>query len=239
MDVLEQAGAIDLDQEENRWRTEGWRGYEPGAAPAPGGYAGTTGMPASGQTTVTGTDTDIGGTGLGGTRLGTGTGPGIADTGTGDRVTATGTGIGDTASGSTAPGTTETIPLAEEILRVGKRLVNAGRVRVRSYVVETPVSETVSLRDERVEVERRPADRPVTAGDGDPFREREIEATTSREEVVVSKDARVREELVLHKSSEDREETVRDTVRRTEVREDRGDKDETSGDVPNRDSRPL
>jgi stress response protein YsnF len=60
-------------------------------------------------------------------------------------------------------------------------------------------------------------------GDGDPFRDREFEATESREEPVISKDARVREELVMRRTADERDETVRDTVRRTEVDEDRGD----------------
>jgi uncharacterized protein (TIGR02271 family) len=137
-------------------------------------------------------------------------------------------------TGTTVP--SETIPLAEETLRVGKRQINTGRIRVRTYVVETPVNETVHLREEHVEVERRAVDRPVTAGE-DLFREREIEATTSREEPVVSKDARIREELVLHKSAEEREETVRDTVRRTEVREDHGEKDDIGPDGAVRDPR--
>ena len=38
-------------------------------------------------------------------------------------------------------GTEEVIPIVEERLRVGKRAAEGGRVRVRSYVVETPVSE--------------------------------------------------------------------------------------------------
>jgi hypothetical protein len=42
-------------------------------------------------------------------------------------------------------------------------------VRVRSYVVETPVEEQVTLQQERVHVERRPVDRPVGPGD-DVFR---------------------------------------------------------------------
>jgi hypothetical protein len=49
----------------------------------------------------------------------------------------------------------EVIPVAEERLRVGKRDVSHGRVRIRSYVVETPVEEQVTLREERVAVERR------------------------------------------------------------------------------------
>jgi uncharacterized protein (TIGR02271 family) len=145
-----------------------------------------------------------------------------------DRATAatttSGTGLAASTPVRDAAGSgEERIPLVEERLRVGKRQVVAGRVRIRSYVVEEPVSETVHLRQEHVDVQRRPVDRPLGASEADPFREREIEATESREEPVVSKDTRVREELVLHKSVEEQDETVRDTVRRTEVREDHED----------------
>lgn len=117
------------------------------------------------------------------------------------------------------------IPIVEESLVVGKREVGRGSVRVRSYVVETPVSEQVSLREENVSIERR----PVTGGTipEDAFRERTIEMTESREEAVVGKDARVVEEVVVHKDVENRTETVSDTVRRTEVEVDRDDMSST------------
>ena len=106
--------------------------------------------------------------------------------------------------------------MAEEHLNVGKRDVSHGRVRVRSYVVETPVNEQVNLREERVEVERRPADRGLHSVE-DAFQERTIEMEEHREEPVVSKEARVKEELVVKKDVEQRTETVSDTVRSTEV----------------------
>jgi uncharacterized protein (TIGR02271 family) len=109
------------------------------------------------------------------------------------------------------------IPVIEERLRVGKREVGHGRVRIRSYVVETPVQEQVTLREERVQVERRPVDRPL-AGSEAAFQERTVEATERGEEAVVSKEARVKEEVSLRKTAEERTETVRDTVRRTEVK---------------------
>jgi uncharacterized protein (TIGR02271 family) len=110
----------------------------------------------------------------------------------------------------------QVIPIAEEQVRVGKRDVERGRVRVRSYVVETPVSEQVSLREEHVEVQRRAVDRPLTAAD-DAFREQTIEATEHREEAVVAKEARVVEEVTIRKDAGEHIETVHDTVRRTEV----------------------
>ena len=120
------------------------------------------------------------------------------------------------ATGTARTGGEERIPIVEERLSIGKRETAHGRVRIRSYVVETPVQEQVTLREERVDVERRPVDRPVAAGD-DAFRERTIEATESAEEAVVSKEARVTEEVVVRKQVEERTETVSDTVRRTEV----------------------
>jgi uncharacterized protein (TIGR02271 family) len=111
----------------------------------------------------------------------------------------------------------EIIPIVEERLRVGKRDVERGRVRVRSYIVETPVEEQVTLRSEHVELERRPVDRELTAADVDLFRDRTIEATETAEEAVIAKDVRVKEELVLRKGAVENVETVRDTVRRTEV----------------------
>jgi uncharacterized protein (TIGR02271 family) len=144
-----------------------------------------------------------------------------------------GTAAGTSATASTrgasaaSRGTTEgeeAIPIVEENLRVGKRQVEGGRVRIRSYVVETPVQEQVSLRQEHVQVERRPVDRPVTAADEALFRDRSIEASERSEEAVVSKEARVKEELVVNKDTRERTETVSDTVRHTEVEveDDRG-----------------
>ncbi len=110
----------------------------------------------------------------------------------------------------------DTIKVMEERLTVGKRAVNRGGARVRSYVVETPVEEQVSLHSETLHVERRPVtdSRPVTDAD---FRERSVEMQAISEEAVVGKTARVVEEISLHKEATDRVETVRDTVRQTKV----------------------
>ncbi len=147
-----------------------------------------------------------------------------------------GTGTADRDRLADQTGTTgsdEVIPVVEEEVRVGKRQVSGGVVRVRSYVVERPVSEEVRLREEHVSVERRPAsgDAPVAA---DAFREREIEVRETAEEAVVSKTARVREEVVVHKEAQDRVETISETVRRTEVDVDR----EPRADVARTDTLP-
>jgi uncharacterized protein (TIGR02271 family) len=170
------------------------------------------------------TSTGLTSTGLTDASL-TGAGTVGAGTATGAH-TATGTGLGATGSmptglpsGGTASGRVEdsgVIPVVEEQLHISKRDREHGRVRVRAYVTERPVSEQVSLREERVDVERRPVDRPLTDADN-AFRETTIEAVEHREEAVVSKEARIVEEVVLHKDATQRTETVEDTVRRQDV----------------------
>lgn len=109
------------------------------------------------------------------------------------------------------------LPVVEEDLKVGKRQVQGGGVRVHTSVEEQPVEEQVTLHRERVNVDRRPADRPASAADMEAFREQSFELTETDEEAVVNKQARVVEEVVVNKQSEDRVETVRDTVRRQDV----------------------
>ena len=118
--------------------------------------------------------------------------------------------------GRGTPDADSTLQLAEERLSVGKRLVNRGGTRIRRYVVETPVEEQVTLRDEKVTLERRPVTdaRPVTAAD---FSDKTIEMTETHEEAVVAKTAHVVEEVALRRDRTDRVETVRDTVRREDV----------------------
>jgi len=121
-------------------------------------------------------------------------------------------------SGTARPqeGTSQAVQEVEERLRVGKRQVNSGRVKVRSYVIEKPVSESVNLHSETVQVERRPVDRAVGAGE-DAFKERTIEAQATSEEAVVAKEARVTGEVLVRKEGSDRTETVKDKVRSTKV----------------------
>ena len=122
----------------------------------------------------------------------------------------------------------QVIPIVEERLNVGKRSTEHGRVRIRSYVVEKPVEEQVTLTSEHVHVDRRPVDRAVTAADEALFQERTIEAVERDEQAVVAKEARVVEEVGIQKDVEQRTETVSDTVRRTEVEIDDGRTDRTA-----------
>jgi uncharacterized protein (TIGR02271 family) len=111
----------------------------------------------------------------------------------------------------------EIVPLSEEQVTIGKRMVDRGTTRVRRYVVERPVEEQVTLRGERVTVERR---RPVST-DGrvgaNAFEERVVEVHEREEEPVVEKRARVVEEVAIKREETERTETVHDSVRKEEV----------------------
>lgn len=125
-------------------------------------------------------------------------------------------GIPLAASAATATGEIA-IPIAEEQLVVGKRNVDAGGVRVYRRIVEIPVEESVSLREEHINIERRPVDRAVTQADLAQGGERVIELTETAEEAVVGKSARVVEEVLVGKEVSEHTERIQDTVRHTEV----------------------
>ena len=128
----------------------------------------------------------------------------------------------------------ERIPVVEEQLRVGKREEQRGGARVRSYVEERPVSQQVNLREEHVNVERRPIDEPISPSaldDKGLLQEREIEMRETAEQPVVGKEARVKEEVVVQKTANERTEQVGDTVRNTKVEVDetpRGEDDRSA-----------
>jgi len=125
-----------------------------------------------------------------------------------------------------------TVKVVEERLNVGKREVEGGVVRVRSYVREQPVEADVELRNTRVYVERRPVDRAVNAADVQ-FGDRTLEAREHMEQPVVSKEARVVEEIGLRKETEVEHQRIQDTVRKTEVEiedERTGERSRLSGD---------
>jgi uncharacterized protein (TIGR02271 family) len=199
VDILDDDGVLDLDEQQSSWRSEGWQGYD---ASTPG----TTGELGTAAAGLTSSPTGSSGT----SRTNVDAGEDV--TGSPD-ITRART---DTAGVSTGD---EVIPVAEEELHVGKREVGRGRVRIQSRVVERPVQEQVSLREERVDVEWRPVSGEYREGElgSDPFQERTIEVEERGEEAVVSKEARVVEEVVVRKEAEQRTETVSDTVRKTEV----------------------
>jgi uncharacterized protein (TIGR02271 family) len=110
------------------------------------------------------------------------------------------------------------VPVIKEELRVGKRKVKGGGVRIYSHVETEPVEEQVTLRDENVTVERRQVNRAATEADFSASKEGTIELTETHEEPVVQKAARVVEEITAKKDVTERTEKVRDSVRRTDVK---------------------
>jgi uncharacterized protein (TIGR02271 family) len=111
----------------------------------------------------------------------------------------------------------QVLSLSEEQLDVGKRTVDRGTTRVRRYVVEKPVEENVTLRGERVTVERRQPIETDAAPRTGAFEERVVEVRETAEEPVVAKTAHVAEEVVIGREATERTETVKDTVRREDV----------------------
>jgi stress response protein YsnF len=109
------------------------------------------------------------------------------------------------------------IPVVEEDIAIGKREVERGHVRIYSRVTEQPVEESVRLREEKVTVERRPADRPATDADFAAAGKDVIEMTETAEEPVVTKRARVVEEVVVQKEVTEHTETVHGAERHTDV----------------------
>jgi len=110
-----------------------------------------------------------------------------------------------------------TVPVVEEQLEVGKRQVNRGGVRIRSQIIEEPIQQSVSLREERITVERRPVYREATEADLADFKEGTIEVHEVIEEPVISKRRRVVEEIVVGREARERTATISETVRRTQV----------------------
>jgi uncharacterized protein (TIGR02271 family) len=109
------------------------------------------------------------------------------------------------------------IPVMEEELTATVRGQEAGAVRIEKDVVTEQRTLDVPVTEERVRVERRVVDRPVSAADADAFEETVIEVPLRSETVDIQKQARVAEEVVVSKEAVARTERVTDTVRKEEV----------------------
>jgi len=106
----------------------------------------------------------------------------------------------------------------EEELEVGVARTTGGK-RLKTEVSEREVEETVSLKEETVDVERSRVERTLKPEEADKaFGKRTVEMTATTEKPVVSKQANVVEEVALTKQSGQREETVSGTVRRQDVK---------------------
>lgn len=123
----------------------------------------------------------------------------------------------DIATGSTR----DRLTRSEEEVRVGKREVQAGEVRVGKHVETERVSQPVTRKRETVNVERRPVSDERAYGEAH-LGEDEIRVPLTEEELIIEKRPVVKEELVISKDQVEETENVDTEVRkeRFDVRED-------------------
>jgi len=111
------------------------------------------------------------------------------------------------------------IPLKEEELKIGKREVEYGGVRLRKIVRTETVNQPVELSREEIVIERVPVSGESQPGSvGTTFEdEKEIYIPLRREEPVIEKTTRTREEVHVGKRRETEQENVKEELRREDV----------------------
>ncbi len=130
--------------------------------------------------------------------------------------------VGHDTSG---PTTDDAMTRSEEQLHIGTEQREAGRARLRKYVVTENVTQTVPVSHEEVRVEREPitdANRG-DAYDGPAISEEEHEVTLHAERPVVEKEAVPVERVRLDKETVTSNETVSGEVRKEEIEVDGAD----------------
>ncbi len=130
---------------------------------------------------------------------------------------------------TSGPTTDNAMTRSEEHLNVGVQRVEAGRARLRKYVVTETESATVPVSREEVRVEREPitdANMP-NAMDGPAISEEEHEVTLHAERPVVSTEATPVERVRLDTQTVTEQETVSGEVRKEQIEVD-GDVDPTT-----------
>src|SRR5215203_60118 len=117
------------------------------------------------------------------------------------------------------PNTDEAMTRSEEEVRVGTASQERGRARLRKYVVNENVTETVPVQREEVRVEREPiTDANIgNAMDGPAISEEEHEVVLHAEEPVVDKEAVPVERVRLDTDTVRDEVTVSDEVRKEQI----------------------
>lgn len=123
-----------------------------------------------------------------------------------------------------------TIQLSEEQLKVRKRQVEVGGVRLRKIIRTEVVNQPVELQREEIVIERVPASEAHT-GRQQAFNEQEVYIPLRREEATVEKETRLREEVRARKAEVSDQQQVSGEVRREDV------EIEETGDARRRDPR--
>ena len=120
---------------------------------------------------------------------------------------------------TSGPTTDSAMTRSEEQLRVGTQRVEAGKVRLRKYVVTENVTQTVPVSREEVRIEREPiTDANIaSATDGPAISEEEHEVVLHAERPVVQKEAVPVERVRLDKRMVTDQETVTEQVRKEQV----------------------
>jgi uncharacterized protein (TIGR02271 family) len=122
-----------------------------------------------------------------------------------------------------------TIKLSEEELKVGKRQVEAGGVRLRKIIRTETINQPIELQREEIVIERVPGEQ-AKAVQQKSFQEADIFIPLRREEAVIEKQEHIREEVRVRKKKRTDKQQVSERVRREDVeiepsgeaREDRG-----------------
>jgi len=129
--------------------------------------------------------------------------------------------VGARGGDTSGPVTDGAMTRSEEQLRVGTETVEAGRARLRKYVVTENVSATVPVSHEEVRVEREPitdANRDAALS-GEPISEEEHEVTLRAERPVVAKEAVPVERVRLTTEAVTEDAAVNETVRKERIEE--------------------
>jgi len=198
---IDSDGSLSPEEEDQLYRH-----YELG-----GGYTGTT-TGTTGTETYTGTTTGTTGTMRDDVDIDATSGRRDSDFVDNDRR---GT-VGHDTSG---PTTDDAMTLSEEQLHVGTERREAGRARLRKYIVTENVTKTVPVSHEEVRIEREPitdANRDA-AYDGPAISEEEHEVILHEERPVVEKEAVPVERVRLDKETVTTEHTVNEEVRKEEI----------------------
>jgi uncharacterized protein (TIGR02271 family) len=175
----------------------------------------------------TGQTADYTQTGTAATTTNTGMGAGMTDP-VGDTQATTTAGYNDTTDinqhgtrghDTSGPTTDDAMTLSEERVNVGTQRVEAGRARLRKYVVTENVTQTVPVSHEEVRVQRE----PITdanmgdAMDGPAISEEEHEVVLHAERPVVEKEAVPVERVRLDTETVTEQQQVSETVRKEQV----------------------
>jgi uncharacterized protein (TIGR02271 family) len=109
-----------------------------------------------------------------------------------------------------------TIPLTEEQIKVGKRQVEVGGVRLRKIVRTETVNQPIQVQREEIAIERVPAGQATQRGEG-AFQQENIYIPLRREEPVIAKEQRVREEVRVRKNVQTEQQNVSEQVRKEDI----------------------